>query len=98
VEDHLHIACDLHPSIALSDYIKDIKVASSLWLKESGKFELFKGWGDGYGAFTHSIKDKDKLIDYIKNQKEHHKKFDFISEYKVLLAEHEIEYDPRYLP
>jgi len=98
IEDHLHIVCDLHPKIALADYIKDIKVSSSKWAKESGKFESFKGWGDGYGAFTYSIKEKDRLIEYVRNQKSHHKKFDFITEYKELLAEHEIEFDPRYLP
>src|SRR5439155_17138738 len=38
VEDHIHIFSDLHPSISLSDYVKDIKVASGIWSKESGKF------------------------------------------------------------
>ena len=52
IEDHIHIMSDLHPSICLSDYVKDIKVASSLWMKETGKFPLFEGWQDGYGAFT----------------------------------------------
>ena len=31
--DHIHILSDLHPSVALSDYIKDIKVASNKWMK-----------------------------------------------------------------
>ena len=35
IEDHIHIVCDLHPSIALADMIKDIKVASSIWIKEN---------------------------------------------------------------
>ena len=72
-EDHIHIFSDLHPSVSLSDYIKDIKVSSSLWMKESGKFPAFEGWQHGYGAFTYSLKEKDKLINYIKNQKEHHR-------------------------
>jgi REP element-mobilizing transposase RayT len=41
MEDHIHFLSDLHPSYALADYIKDIKVASSLWLKQSGKFPDF---------------------------------------------------------
>ncbi len=97
-EDHIHIASDLHPTVSLADYIKEIKVASSLWMKESGNFGLFKGWGDGYGAFTYSVKEKGQLIHYIRNQKEHHKKFDFITEYKELLVEHGIAFDERYLP
>lgn len=68
VSDHIHIVCDLHPSVALADLIKDIKIASNIWMKNSGKFPDFNGWSDGYGAFTYSIKEKDRLIEYVKNQ------------------------------
>lgn len=95
--DHIHIFSDLHPSICLSDFVKNIKVASSIWMKESGYFKLFSGWQDGYGAFTYSIKEKNMIIDYIKNQKEHHKQETFYDEYKKLLIEHEIEFDEKYL-
>jgi REP element-mobilizing transposase RayT len=37
VEDHVHILSDLHPSVSLADYVKTIKVASSVWMKESGR-------------------------------------------------------------
>ena len=37
-------------SIALADYMRDIKTSSSIWLKASGKFPEFKGWADGYAA------------------------------------------------
>jgi REP element-mobilizing transposase RayT len=72
-EEHIHILCDLHPSVSLENYIKDIKVASSFWLKSKKDFPLFKGWAEGYAAITISVKEKDKVIEYIKNQKEHHK-------------------------
>jgi len=57
MEDHLHILCDLHPTIALADYMRDIKTSSSIWLKQSGKFSDFKGWADGYAALTYSHRD-----------------------------------------
>ena len=97
MEDHIHIFSDLHPTVSLGDYVKDIKIASNLWMKESGKFPLFEGWQDGYGAFTYSIKEKDIIINYIKNQKEHHKSESFYDEYKRLLEEHGIEFDEKYL-
>lgn len=97
VEDHIHIMSDLHPSVCLSDYIKDIKVASNIWMKESGMFPDFTGWQDGYGAFTYSSREKDMIINYIKNQKEHHKKENFYDEFKRLLYENEIEFDEKYL-
>lgn len=95
--DHIHIFSDLHPSVCLSDFVKDIKVASSLWMKESGKFPGFTNWQEGYGAFTYSQKEKDRVIDYIKNQKQHHAKQNFFDEYKQLLQEFEIEFDEKYL-
>ncbi len=97
VEDHLHIITDLHPSVALADLIKNIKLASSGFIKNNKVFRNFNGWQDGYGAFTYSIKEKDRLIDYVKNQEEHHKVISFRDEYKNLLEEHEIEFDEKYL-
>ena len=95
--DHIHIFSDLHPTVCLSDFIKDIKVASNEWMKNSGKFPYFKGWQEGYAGFTYSIKEKDIIINYIKNQKEHHKTETFFDEYKRLLIENGIEFDEKYL-
>lgn len=97
VEDHIHIMSDLHPSISLADYVKEIKVASSIWMKESGRFPAFEGWQDGYGAFTYSVREKGMIINYIKNQKEHHRSESFYDEYKHLLVDNGIEFDERYL-
>lgn len=97
IEDHIHIVSDLHPSVSLSDYVKDIKVASSIWLKESGKFPAFEGWQDGYGAFTYSVREKDMIINYVKNQKQHHANENFYDEYKRLLTENKIKFDEKYL-
>src|SRR5215203_2246793 len=72
VEDHVHILSSLHPTVALSDFIKDIKVASSRWIKDDCVFPEFEAWQDGYAALTHSLEEKDRLIEYIKSQEEHH--------------------------
>ena len=97
VDDHIHIFCDLHPTVALADLVKDIKVASNLWMKESGKFPDFIGWQDGYGAFTYNIRERDMIINYVKNQKEHHQKETYYNEYKRLLIENGIDFDEKYL-
>ena len=96
-EDHLHIVTHIHPMIAPALLIKDIKLACSDLIKEEKLFPCFNGWQDGYGAFTYSISAKDNLIDYVKNQKEHHKKFSLREEYIALLKEHGIEFDEKYL-
>ena len=41
MEDHIHILSDLNPSISLADYVKSIKVATSLWMKQSNNFPFF---------------------------------------------------------
>ena len=97
IEDHIHIATHIHPSISLAQLIKDIKLAADDFIKTGGIFPAFTGWQVGYGAFTYSISAKEDLIKYIIDQKEHHKKITFIEEYIKLLKEHNIEFDERYL-
>ena len=97
IEDHLHILTELKPTLNLSDFVKDIKVASSLWIKGKRIFPHFSGWQDGYSAFTCSSKDKETIIVYIKNQSEHHRQKSFTDELKDLLIEAGIEYDEKYI-
>ena len=97
VADHIHIFSDLHPSLSLADYVKNIKVSSSIWMKENDKFPDFNGWQDGYGAFTYSVREKDMIINYIKDQKNHHRTESFYDEYKRLLLENGIEFNEKYL-
>lgn len=97
VEDHIHIVTHIHPMIAPALLIKDIKLATSSFIDKEKIFPKFKGWQDGYGAFTYSYSEKDKLIEYVKNQKEHHKKNDFREEYISILREHGIDFDERFL-
>jgi putative transposase len=97
MENHIHILSDLHPTIALADYIKEIKTASNSWMKESGKFPNFTSWSEGSCALTYAYRDKDLIVNYIKNQKEHHKKVIFEDEYRALLKENGVEVDERYI-
>ena len=97
IEDHIHIVTHIHPSISLASLIKDLKVASSKWIKENKIFTGFKGWQDGYGAFSYSIKEKERLIEYVIKQQEHHRKKTFIEEFTELLDEHKIVFDKKYL-
>ena len=98
VEDHIHILCDLHPSISLANYMRDIKTSSSIWLKQSGKFIDFTGWADGYAALTYAWKDKDVIVNYIINQQEHHKYESYEDELRRLLKEYGLEVNENYFP
>jgi len=97
ISDHIHLLTDLPPAICLADLIKDTKIASSKWMKANKDFPNWKGWADGYGSFTLSLREKDRVIDYIKRQKEHHQKESFLDEYKRMLTENGIEFKEEYL-
>jgi len=97
VSDHIHIVTHLHPSVALASLVQDIKLASSHDIKTHQLFENFNGWQDGYGGFTYSFKEKDRLIEYVKNQEQHHPTITFKDEYIELLKEHGIEFEEKYL-
>ncbi len=91
--DHLHILTSLHPTVTLADFVKDVKMGSSYWIRRNNLFLGFSNWQDGYGAFTHSTEDKDRLSQYIKRQEEHHKRVSFADELKALLTEAGVEFD-----
>ena len=96
VTDHIHIVTHLHPSIALAFLVKDIKLATSQHIKTHALFPEFEGWQDGYGAFTYSYREKDRLIEYVKNQEVHHKKKTYKEELIEVLNLHGVEFDEKY--
>ena len=65
-------------------------------IKESRKFPLFTGWGEGYAAFTYSRNDVETITNYIKNQQEHHRVITFTEEYRKFLIDNGINPDERY--
>ena len=97
VLDHIHLFTRLHPGKSLSDLVKTIKSSSTIWIKKHTVFKEFSHWQEGYGAFTHSNKEKGRIIKYIKNQENHHKTISFKDELQALLDEAGIKYDERYL-
>ena len=97
VEDHVHILTSLHPTVCLADFVKDIKTGSSQWIKENSVFQRFSNWQEGYGAFTCSKREIAGLIEYIKEQEQHHRKVKFEEEYRKLLLKAGVEFDERYM-
>ena len=97
MDDHVHILTSLHPSLALADYMHELKTGTSRWIKEQSIFPAFDGWQDGYGAFTVSAGEQDAVIRYIKDQQIHHQHTDYLGEYRRMLSEARIKYDDKYL-
>ncbi len=95
--DHIHFLVGMKPSCCLSDLVREIKKSSNDFIKEK-QFTKFKfQWQEGFGAFSYSHSSLDNVINYIMNQKEHHKKKTFKEEYTEFLKKFELEYKDEYL-
>ena len=95
--DHVHILFDHRPSIGLSDLVKNVKAATTIWIRDMGFLKSPFNWQYGYGAFSCHGKKLDGIIHYILNQEEHHFEKKFSDEYKELLQDLQIKYDERNL-
>ena len=97
VEDHIHALILAPPTLAPSQIAQFLKGDSSKWNHEEfSRMRAFE-WQDGYGAFTVSRSQIHEVIEYIKNQRAHHRNKTFQEEYLELLQKHGVDYDERYL-
>ncbi len=97
MSDHIHIFIGYKPSVSIPDLIKDIKVASTIWINDNKLSKSKFAWQEGYGAFSYAQSQIDTVYNYIKNQEAHHQNKSFKNEYIGFLKNFEIEYDKKYL-
>jgi putative transposase len=97
MEDHLHVLLSIPSTVSIAKAVQLIKGGSSKWVHETFPEHRLFGWQEKYGAFSVSVSQLDKIIHYIKGQKEHHRKITFQEEFLALLKRHRIEYDAQYL-
>ena len=95
--NHVHILSKLSPKITVMKLLEEIKSHSSKWMKTLDPSLRNFYWQNGYGAFSVSPWYVDKIIAYIANQHEHHRKKTFEKEYLQMLKRYKVEYDERYL-
>ena len=97
MEDHVHILLSLPSTLSIAKALQLIKGGSSKWVHETFPDHRMFGWQVKYGAFSVSVSQLDTIIQYIKDQKEHHRQMTFQEEFIALLKKHRVEYDERYL-
>lgn len=97
MSDHCHILIGLNPNQSISDLVREIKSNSSKWINDNKHTPFKFNWQEGYGAFSYSKSQLDTVVNYILNQKEHHKKRTFKKEYLDFLEKFNIQYDDQYL-
>lgn len=83
VEDHVHILGRMSRTISPADWVKELKRVTSHWLKkQQPELDSFR-WQAGYGAFSVSQSEIERVVKYIKNQHEHHRQQDFKAEFRL---------------
>lgn len=96
-DDHLHILTHLHPSVSPASLVKTIKLSTTSDIKDKFLFPAFNGWQDGYVAFTHSIRAKEELVRFIRDQEKFHQSTSYLDELINLLKQHQIDFNEHYL-
>jgi putative transposase len=96
--DHIHILIGFKPVEDLSSLIREIKKASTEWIKTKQLTTYKFQWQEGYGAFSYAQSDIKKVANYIINQKQHHAQAPgFRDEYIRLLKEFDVDFDEKYI-
>ncbi len=96
VLDHVHLLVGLKATHCLSDFLRELKKASSAWVHEEIGVRGF-AWQEGYAAFTVSASAREGVKHYIANQEEHHRVNSFHEELIEILNKAGVKYDPKYL-
>jgi REP element-mobilizing transposase RayT len=96
-EDHVHVLARLGRTISQADWIKELKRASTVWLKDQGREYADFRWQAGYAVFSVSQSNLGQVAEYVDNQEEHHRRQTFQDEVRALLRKHEIDFDERYV-
>ena len=97
MEDHVHCFVGLKPVVSISELMKTVKAKSSKYINDRALTSKRFEWQEGYGVFSYSQSQVDKVYKYIQNQEEHHKKQTFRDEYLDFLKKFNVEYDEQYI-
>lgn len=96
-QNHIHILVGFIPRQSPAEFMKAVKASSSKWINEKKFTRTRFSWQIGYGAFSYSASHVDRVVTYIKNQEEHHRKRTFLEEYEMFLKMYNIPYERPYV-
>ena len=98
MSDHIHLLVGIHPTISVATFVHDLKIAThNFMVKHREYFPKFTKWSEGYCALSYSESEKENVMRYIINQKEHHRKITAREEYMALLRDAGIAFDESFL-
>jgi REP element-mobilizing transposase RayT len=78
----------LNPQKPITEVIKQLKGSSSHYINQQNITNEKFAWQTGYAAYSVSESAMDKVYGYINNQKQHHSKRTFQTEYDEFIKLH----------
>lgn len=97
VEDHVHLFFGMSRTHSIAAIVETVKTSSSKWIKTQGSQYRDFHWQSGYGAFSVSQSESERVDQYIRNQVEHHRKRTYQEEFRRMCELHSIQFDERYV-
>ena len=91
--DHAHVFVGFKPTVLIADLVKEIKVESNEFINDKKWMKTKFSWQKGYGVFSYSHSHIGKVVKYVLNQEQHHKKQTFRQEYVDFLQKFEIPHN-----
>jgi REP element-mobilizing transposase RayT len=90
--DHVHALVDLPTAMSIEKVIQLLKGASSHWINSNDVVTRKFAWSRGYGAFSVSQSNVNRVARYIADQEEHHRVRTFAEELKEFLDRHDLHW------
>jgi putative transposase len=91
IPEHVHALIDLPANESIANVAKLLKGSSSHWINKNRLIAGRFSWGRGYAAFSVSQSHVERVVDYIDNQEEHHRRKTYGEELDALIAAYELE-------
>ena len=70
--DHVHLLVQIPTTVTAARLAQQVKGVSSTLARTQLRPGGFFGWQDGFGVFSVTHTDKERVCAYIQNQKQHH--------------------------
>jgi len=86
--EHVHTLINLPTNLSIEDTIKLFKGSSSHFINQDGIVPGKFSWGRGYAAFSASESQLEKVVEYIRNQREHHRVKSYAEEYDLFMRKY----------
>ncbi len=80
--EHVHMLFPLPSDVALARVVKSLKGESSSWINENSLVKGKFSWQRGYGSYSVSASQLERVKRYIRNQDVHHRRHTFQEEYE----------------